>query len=66
MDCCGSSKTKETDKELKKEQTSTEKNPVGKEHNHGGGCCGSSTKDMLIHFVLMIVAFLLISYFLKK
>lgn len=65
MDCCGSSKTKETDKELKKEP-GAEKNPVENEHNHGGGCCGGGTKDMLLHFVLMIVVFLIISYFLKR
>lgn len=64
MDCCG--KTKVTDKDIVKEQTGTEKNPVENEHNHGGGCCGGGTKDILLHLVLMIVAFLIISYFLKR
>jgi len=64
MDCCV--KTKETDKDLIKEQTETEKNPVENEHNHGGGCCDGGTKDMVLRLVLMIVAFLIISYFLKR
>jgi len=54
------------DKDIIKEQTGTEKNPVENEHNHGGGCCGGGTKDMLLHLVLMIIAFLIISYFLKR
>ncbi len=62
MDCCG--KTKETDKEIIKEQTGTQKNPVVNEHNHG--CCGGGTKDMLMHLVLMVIAFLLLSYFLRS
>lgn len=66
MDCCGSSTTKETDKSIKKEQTGIEKKPVENEHNHGGGCCGGGIKDMLLHLVLMIIAFLIISYFLKR
>jgi len=66
MDCCGSSKPKETDKEIKKEQTGNEQNPVEKEHNHGSGCCGGGgTKDMLLHIVLMVVVVLIISYFTR-
>ncbi|CAG1004745.1 MAG: hypothetical protein OIN86_00375 [Candidatus Methanoperedens sp.] len=61
MDCCG--KTKGMDKDIIKEQTGTEKNPVENEHNHGGG---GGIKDMLLHLVLMIVAFLIISYVLKR
>jgi hypothetical protein len=64
MDCCV--KTKGTDKDIIKEQKGTEKNPVENEHNHGGGCCCSGTKDMVLHLLLMIVAFLIISYFLKR
>ena len=56
MDCCAKTKGKDKD----------EKNPVENEHNHGGGCCGSGAKDMVLHLVLMIVAFLIISYFLKR
>lgn len=64
MDCC---KPKETDKELKKEQTSTGQNPVEKEHKQGGGCCGGGgTKDMLLHFALMIVVVLVVSYFTRS
>lgn len=66
MDCCGSSKTKESDEDIKREQTGTEKNPAKNEHNHGGGCCGGGTRDMLLHFIQMIIAFLIISYFLKR
>ncbi|MFA4957515.1 MAG: hypothetical protein WC556_11155 [Candidatus Methanoperedens sp.] len=65
MDCCGSSKPKETDKEIKKEQTGNEQNPVEKEQKHGGGCCGGGTKDMLLHIVLMVVIVLVVSYFTK-
>jgi len=66
MDCCGSSKTKETDKGIKKEQTGSEKNPVGNDHNHGAGCCGGGTKGMLLHIVLMMIAIFIISYVLKR
>ncbi len=65
MDCCGSNKPKETDKEIKKEQTGTELNPVEKEDKHGGGCCGGGTKDMLMHIVLMVVVVLVVSYFTR-
>lgn len=65
MDCCGSSKTKETNTEIQKEQPGIGKNPVEKEHNHSGGCCGGGAKDMVMHVVLMIVVFFIISYFLK-
>lgn len=65
MDCCGSSKPKETDKEIKKEPTGTEQNPVEKEHKQGGGCCGGGTKDMLLHIVLMVVVVLVVSYFTR-
>ncbi len=64
MDCCG--KTKETDKDIIKEQAGIGKNPVENEHNHRSGCCGGGTKDLLLHLVLMIVAFLIISYLLKR
>jgi len=60
MDCCGSSKPKETDKETKQEQTGTD--PVEKEQKHSGGCCGSGMKDMLVHITLMIVVVLVIKY----
>ncbi|MFZ3383372.1 MAG: hypothetical protein WA144_05555 [Candidatus Methanoperedens sp.] len=67
MDCCGPSKQKETDKEIKKEQTGTGQNPVEKEHKHGGGCCGGGgTRDMLLHIVLMVIVFLAISYFTRS
>lgn len=62
MDCCG--KTEETNKDIIKEQTGTEKNPVEKEHNHG--CCGGGTRDMLLHFLIMMVVFLIISYVLRS
>ncbi len=56
MDCCGSNKPKENQKDVTTEKTENEKNlaqtdekispqnhktdPVGKEQTHGGGCCG--------------------------
>ncbi|KPQ42013.1 MAG: hypothetical protein MPEBLZ_03433 [Candidatus Methanoperedens nitroreducens] len=43
MDCCESSKPKETDKDIKSDQTGNEKKPVEKEQSYGG------TKDMLLH-----------------
>lgn len=66
MDCCGSSKPKDTDNEIKTGQTGIEKNPIEKEHNHGGGCCGGGgMKDMALHIVLMIIVVLVISYFTR-
>ncbi|CAG0965414.1 MAG: hypothetical protein OIN86_00690 [Candidatus Methanoperedens sp.] len=63
MDCC---KPKETDKEIKKEQTGTEQDPAENEHKQGGGCCGGGgTKDMLLHIVLMVVVVLVVSYFTR-
>ena len=66
MDCCGSNKTKGTDKDIKQEQTGTEKNLVQKENIPGAGCCGGGTRGMLLHIVLMIIVFLIISYFLRR
>ncbi|NJD53495.1 MAG: hypothetical protein FIB07_11585 [Candidatus Methanoperedens sp.] len=65
MDCCGPSKPKETDKEIKQEQTGTEKNSVVKEQQHSGGCCGGGMKDMLVHIVLMVIIVVAISYFTR-
>ncbi len=65
MDCCGSSKPKETDNDAKQEQTGTVKNPAEKEQKHSGGCCGSSTKDMFLHIVLMVIVVLAIKYFTR-
>lgn len=64
MDCCGSSKPNETDKDTKQEQTGTVKNPAEKEQKHSAGC-GGGTKDMLLHIVLMVIVFLAISYFTR-
>ena len=67
MDCCGSSKPKENDKETKIEKLSGENNPAQKEHEHaGGGCCGGGgAKGMWLHLVIMIIAVIAISYFSK-
>lgn len=65
MDCCGSSKPKETDKDTEQEQTGTIKNPAEKDQIHSAGCCGGGTKDMLLHIVLMVIVFLAISYFTR-
>ena len=65
MDCCGSSKPKENDKEAKTDKLSGENNPQ-KEHAHaGGGCCGGGAKGMWLHLVIMIIAVIAISYFSK-
>ncbi len=66
MDCCGSNKPKEPDKDIKQEQTGTGKNPVEKEQAHGGGCCGGGTKDMLLHIALMIIVVVVISYLTNR
>jgi len=79
MDCCGSSKPKkdkdvkenptekETSKDVKAGHMGHENSPAEKEQVRGGGCCGGGgTKDMVLHFVLMIIVFLIISYFLKR
>ena len=67
MDCCGSSKPKENDKEAKTDKLSGENNPAQKEHNHaGGGCCGGGgANGMWLHLVIMIIAVIAISYFSK-
>lgn len=65
MDCCGSSKPKETDIETTLEQTGTEKNPVEKDPKHRSGCCGGGMKDMLVHIALMVIVVLAISYFTR-
>ncbi|VVB95828.1 Uncharacterised protein [uncultured archaeon] len=64
MDCCGSSKPKENDKDAKIDQKSNENNPVQKEH--GGGCCGGTGKGMWLHLILMIIVFLAISYITRR
>ncbi len=64
MDCCGSSKPKEIDKDAKIDQKASENNPVQKEQVHG--CCGGGGMGMWLHLVLMILAILVISYFTRR
>lgn len=64
MDCCGSSKPKEPDKDMKAERTDIEKNPVEKEQAHGGGCYGGGS-GMWLHLVIMLAVFIVIWYFSK-
>ncbi len=70
MDCCGSSKQKENDKDAKVDQKSNENNPVEKGQAHGGGCCGGSGMGggmgMWLHLILMIIVVLAISYFTRR
>ncbi len=63
MDCCGSSKPKETDKDIKADQADNGKNPVEKEQIHGGGCCGGGGSGMWLHLIIMLVVFAAIWYF---
>ena len=63
MDCCGSSKPKEKDEDIKDDQTGNEKNPVEKEQAHGGGCCGSGGSGMWLHLIIMFVVLFAIWYF---
>ncbi len=63
MDCCGSSKPKETNKDIKQEQTDTEKNPVEKKQTHGGGCCGGGGSGMWLHIMIMLIVFAALWYF---
>ncbi len=66
MDCCGSSKPKENDKETKTDKLSSENSPAQKEHAHaGGGCCGGGANGMWLHLVLMIIVVIAISYYSK-
>ncbi|NJD78510.1 MAG: hypothetical protein FIB08_15690 [Candidatus Methanoperedens sp.] len=65
MDCCGSSKPKENDKDAKIGQQASENNPVQKEQAHGGGCCGGGGKGMWLHLILMIIVFIAVSYITK-
>lgn len=66
MDCCGSSKPEDNDKERKTGKPSGENNPAQKEHPHAGeGCCGGGAKDMWMHLVIMLIAMAAIWYFSK-
>ena len=62
MDCCGTSKPEETEKDVKTGKVTDENNPP-KEHNHGG-CCGGSS-GMWLHMAVMLVVFIGIWYFSK-
>ncbi|MFZ3058120.1 MAG: hypothetical protein WA102_00150 [Candidatus Methanoperedens sp.] len=64
MDCCGPSKPKDTDKDIKEDQTGIKKNPV--EQAHGGGCCGGGGSGMWLHLVIMIIVVVVISYLTKR
>ncbi len=67
MDCCGPSKPKETEKDVKAGQLSNENNP-SKEHtheSHGGGCCGGGA-GMWLHLIIMFIVFIAIWYFSKR
>ncbi|MDD5615675.1 MAG: hypothetical protein PHH85_05685 [Candidatus Methanoperedens sp.] len=66
MDCCGSSKPKENDKEAKTGKLSGENNPQKEQAHAGGGCCGGGgANGMWLHLVLMIILVIAISYFTK-
>ncbi len=58
MDCCGSSKPKDTEKDVK-----SENNPAVKEQTHGGGCCGGGATGMWLHLIIMLIVFAAIWYF---
>ncbi len=69
MDCCGSSKSKETENDVndvKAGQLSNENNPP-KEHIHEshGGCCGGGGAGMWLHIIVMAIVFIAIWYFSK-
>ncbi len=73
MDCCGSSKPKDTEKDVKSDPKDVEKdikagnenNPPVKEQTHGGGCCGGSGAGMWLHLIVMLLMFIAIWYFSK-
>ncbi len=65
MDCCGPSKPKEKNENIKEDKTDNGKNPVEKEQAHGGGCCGGSSSGMWLHLILMIIVILVMSYITK-
>ncbi len=78
MDCCGSSKPKEPEKDIKASQMSNgnnsadketkidnqnqENNPIEKEQTHAGGCCGGGW-GMWLHLIIMFIVFIAIWYF---
>ncbi len=66
MDCCGPSKPKDTDKDIKEDQMDIKKNPVEKEQAHGGGCCGGGGSGMWLHLVIMIIVVVVISYLTRR
>ncbi len=68
MDCCGSSKPKEKDKDVNakdvnSDQLGRENNPTEKEQTHGGGCCGGGGLGTWLHLIIMVVMFIAIWYF---
>lgn len=66
MDCCGSSKPKEADKDLKAGNVDSENNPTEKEQTHGGGCCGGGGSGMWLHLIIMFIVFIALWYFSKR
>lgn len=66
MDCCGSGKPEEKDKDEKTGKLNGENNSSHKEHTHaGGGCCSGSSKDMWVHLIIMLIAMAAILYYTK-
>ncbi len=80
MDCCGSGKPKEAEKDVKENPTEKEttkevkashigheNNPAEKEQTHGGGCCGGGGgSGMWLHLIIMFIVFIAIWYFSKR
>lgn len=77
MDCCGSTKPrntvkngkldpKEVENDIKTRQPSNENNPPAKEQTTGGGCCGGGGWGMWLHLIIMIITVLVISYFTRR
>ncbi|MCX9012563.1 MAG: hypothetical protein OIN66_15780 [Candidatus Methanoperedens sp.] len=70
MDCCGPSKPKEIEKDVKDVKTGQLSNETNlpKDHTHdahGGGCCGGGGTGMWLHLIVMFIVFIAIWYFSK-
>lgn len=71
MDCCGQSKPKEADKNIKTgnagEEVEVKASNTGRENNQAGhGCCGGSGSGMWLHLIIMLIVIVAFWFFGKK
>ncbi len=75
MDCCGSTKPKDTEQDIKSKPEEKkdmarlagyEDHSSAKEQNQGGGCCGGSGSGMRLHLIIMFIIFVAFWYFGRR